>query len=341
VLLISADFLISDFIRGTEVPRLLQRRAQDGLRIIPLIVRPCAWRRVSWLAEIQGRPTDGRPLAEGSPVQIEKDLADLAEEIADLLSAAPGEVEPSRRDKGLQPRVSTLGREGGESPILDLGRLPLPGPVFLGRDAELTRLDAAWDDPGLHLLTLVAFGGVGKSALVAHWLDRMAHDGWRGVIRALDWSFYSQGTEDRVTSAETFIDYALGFFGDPDPKAGSLHDRGGRLASLIRMERTLLILDGVEPLQYPPGPMEGRLKDPGLTALLKGLAANNPGLCVVTTREWIADLAAFKTAAPQIPLEMLELAAAVELLRQLGVDGREAELKATAEEFGRHALIGT
>ncbi len=63
VLLISADFLISEFIRGTEVPRLLQRRAQDGLRIIPLIVRPCPWRRVPWLAEIQGRPSDGRPLA--------------------------------------------------------------------------------------------------------------------------------------------------------------------------------------------------------------------------------------------------------------------------------------
>jgi len=169
----------------------------------------------------------------------------------------------------------------------------------------------------------------------------MAHDGWRGATCVLDWSFYSQGTVDRVTSAETFIDYALGFFGDPDPKAGSLHDRGVRLASLIRMERTLLVLDGVEPLQYSPGPMEGRLKDPGLTALLKGLAATNSGLCVVTTRERIADLAAFKTAAPQISLEMLELAAAVELLRQLGVDGRATELEAAAEEFGRHALTLT
>ena len=69
VLLISADFLTSDFIRRTEVPRLLQRRAQDGLRIIPLIVRPCPWHQVPWLAEIQCRPKDGRPLAEKSKVQ--------------------------------------------------------------------------------------------------------------------------------------------------------------------------------------------------------------------------------------------------------------------------------
>ena len=226
----------------------------------------------------------------------------------------------------------------GTAPLLDLGRLPTPGLLFLGRDAELARLDAAWEDPGLHVLTLVAFGGVGKSALVAHWLDRMAAAGWRGATRVLDWSFYSQGTNDQTTSAETFIDYALRFFGDPDPKAGSLHDRGVRLASLIRKERTLLILDGVEPLQYPPGPMEGRLKDPGLTALLKGLAAANPGLCVVTTREKIADLAGSPRTAQQVPLETLDTVSAVELLRRLGVTGQTAELEAAALEFGGHAL---
>jgi tetratricopeptide (TPR) repeat protein len=327
VLLISADFLTSGFIRGTEVPRLLQRRAQDGLRIIPLIVQPCPWRRVPWLSEIQARPTDGRPLAEGSAVQIQKDLSALAEEIADLLQDA----RTNRRT------------HDGPGPFLDLGRLPVPGPQFVGRETELARLDAAWEDPATHVLTLVAFGGVGKSALVAHWLDHMATDGWRGALRVLDWSFYSQGMEDRVTSAEPFIDYALRFFGDPDPKAGSLHDRGARLAYLIRKERTLLVLDGIEPLQYPPGrpEIEGRLKDPGLAALLKGLAASNSGLCLVTTRERISDLAGYAKAAPQTPLEELDLDAAVDLLRQLGVNGREGELRATAEEFQRHALTLT
>jgi len=226
---------------------------------------------------------------------------------------------------------------------LDIGRLPIPGPHLFGRDAELARLDAAWQDPATHVLTLIAFGGVGKSALVAHWMDRMAAESWRGATRVLDWSFYSQGSEDRTTSAEPFIDHALRFFGDPDPKLGSLHDRGARLAYLIRKERCLLVLDGIEPLQYPPGrpEIEGRLKDPGLAALLKGLAAGNPGLCVVTTRERIADLAGFQKTAPQIPLEELEPAAAVALLRQLGVVGREGELRAAAKDFKHHALTLT
>src|SRR6185369_15814579 len=100
---------------------------------------------------------------------------------------------------------------GGE-PRLDLGRLPIPGPHFVGRDAELARIDAAWDDPSLHVLTLVAFGGVGKSALVARWLDRMAAGGWRGASHVHDWSFYSQGSQDQATSAEPFIHHALRFF---------------------------------------------------------------------------------------------------------------------------------
>lgn len=335
VLLISADFLISDFIRGTEVPRLLQRRTKDGLRILPLIVRPCPWEAVEWLRETQYRPKGGRALSEGKKSKVEKELAALALEIRELL----------RRDSKapLAEGAERMRPEGGSGPVLDIGRLPIPGPVFLGREAELTRLDRAWEETAVHVLTLVAFGGVGKSALVARWIDRMAADGWHGAVRVLDWSFYSQGMEDRVTSAEPFIDYALRFFGDADPKAGSLYERGTRLAGLVRRERALLVLDGIEPLQYPPGrpEIEGRLKDPGLAALLRGLAAGNVGLCVVTTREQIADLAGYQSTAPQVDLEELDIDAAVALLRQLGVTGRESELRATAEDFKRHALTLT
>src|SRR5262245_55050998 len=85
ILLISADFLTSSFIRGEDVPRLLRRRAAQGLRVIPLIIRPCPWQRVDWLRGIQGRPTDGRPLAQGNEYQIEADLTALVQEVDDLL----------------------------------------------------------------------------------------------------------------------------------------------------------------------------------------------------------------------------------------------------------------
>jgi hypothetical protein len=53
VLLVSADFLNSDFIISKEVPILLEHRAEQGLRIIPVIIGHCAWQKVQWLNEIQ------------------------------------------------------------------------------------------------------------------------------------------------------------------------------------------------------------------------------------------------------------------------------------------------
>lgn len=86
VLMITADFLTSKFILGKEIPTVLKRRDEEGLRIFPLIVRPCPWQTVGWLKKLQCRPRDGRPLSSGSEHQIDQDLADLAVEINGLLN---------------------------------------------------------------------------------------------------------------------------------------------------------------------------------------------------------------------------------------------------------------
>ena len=72
---------------------------------------------------------------------------------------------------------------------------------------------------------------------------------------------------------------------------GTAWEKGERLAKLVAHRRTLLILDGLEPLQNPPGPQEGRVREPSLQALLRELAAFNTGLCVITTRLPVADIA--------------------------------------------------
>ena len=75
--------------------------------------------------------------------------------------------------------------------------LPETGPDLFGREAELALLDAAWgrsnNQGKTNVVTLVAAGGTGKTALAKHWLARMAADGWRGATHVLGWSFYSQG----------------------------------------------------------------------------------------------------------------------------------------------------
>src|SRR4029077_1335064 len=98
--------------------------------------------------------------------------------------------------------------------------------------------------------------------------------------------------------------------------------------------RTLLILDGLEPLQNPPGPQEGRLRDPSLQALLRELAGFNTGLCVITTRTLVADIADHECiSALRCDLEHLSSDAGAKLLRALGVNGDEAELRSASDKF--------
>jgi hypothetical protein len=204
-------------------------------------------------------------------------------------------------------------------------------------------LDTAWENHRTNVISLVAWGGVGKTALVNKWLLQMGEEDYRGAERVYGWSFHSQGAaEGKQVSADQFIAAALDWFGDPDPTKGSPWDRGERLAELVRKQRTLLILDGLEPLQYPPGEMEGRLKDPGLQCLLRGLARHNPGLCIITTRLEADDLKDFVgTSVERFPLEHLSPKAGAALLVHLGVLGSPDELRQATDEFDGHALALT
>ncbi|MGH9832018.1 MAG: DUF4062 domain-containing protein, partial [Blastocatellia bacterium] len=233
-----------------------------------------------------------------------------------------------------------------DSAKISISRLPVTGPNLFGREAELKLLDDAWADPSTNIVTFVAWGGVGKSALVNHWLARMAMEQYRGAERVFAWSFYSQGTSDeRAASADLFIDAGLRWFGDDDPTKGSPWDKGERLANLIRRTRTLLVLDGLEPLQHPPnwaGQQEGKLKDQALQALLRELAAQQRGLCVVSTRLKISDLEGFaQSTVRQEDLDHLSPQAGAQILRAQRVAGDDAELEAASAEFGGHSLALT
>ena len=179
---------------------------------------------------------------------------------------------------------------------------------------------------------------------MAKWAAELAHQNWPGCDAVFAWSFYSQGTrEQTAVSSDVFLAEALSFFGDP-AMAGSAQgafDKGRRLARLVGERRALLVLDGVEPLQYAPtSPTPGEVKDQGLAALLKGLAATSHGLCVVTTRYALPDLRAYwQTTAPMHELPRLSTAAGVKLLRTIGVKtGSQDDFEKLVEDVDGHAL---
>ena len=153
VLMVSANFLTSNFIRQEEVPRLLERRDKEGMRIFPVIIKPCAWDEVKWLARMQVRPRDGEPLSAGNDHQIDVNLVAIAKEIKSIISRS-GQGATNKDFIPLAPEK------------ISLAKLPSTNPELFGREEELAILDAAWDNSRTNIVSLVAWGGVGKTALV-------------------------------------------------------------------------------------------------------------------------------------------------------------------------------
>ncbi len=194
---------------------------------------------------------------------------------------------------------------------------------------------------------------MGKTALLSQWIQtRFIEQQWQdadgrpALLAYFDWSFYDQGTRAlgegdavRTGSVGDFFEQALTFFGEKPENLGK-PGKGARLAHLVRQQRTLLILDGLEPLQHPLGsPMAGRLLDPDLLDLILGLAQSNPGLCVLSSRQALADLDGLGgRAARREDLDDLPRAVAVSLLRKLQITGTDRELEDACEQFGCHAL---
>jgi hypothetical protein len=157
LLLISTDFLNSTFIRGTEMPRLLARRQDQGLRIIPVFVRPCAWKAVPWLTALQGRPRNGKALAELRSHQVENELSALALEIRENLarSAAGGSLAVIQSQVLPMEPTATKEREKVDqkqddlSDVRDTGSRPIKerGKVALGFSSTGRRIWVAGAAP--------------------------------------------------------------------------------------------------------------------------------------------------------------------------------------------------
>lgn len=232
-----------------------------------------------------------------------------------------------------------------EPPGVSLSRLPeTMTPELVGREKEMTALDEAWDSPHTRIVTLIAWGGIGKTCLTTHWLKKMAKARYKGAKHVYAWSFYSQGaSESKQASADSFIVKTLEWFGDSQAEEGDMTERARRLARLIQQENTMLILDGMEPLQYPEN---GRLKDYALNTMLKELVhgtGEKKVLCLISSRLRLSGLDDFtgKDDDPVkvIDLDYLDIPSGVKLLRLLGASkGLKKDFEAAVKELNGHAL---
>lgn len=87
ILLVSADFLASDFIAENELPPLLQGAQDIGVRILPVVLKPCAFLETPEVAQFQALNDPGNPLISLDEGQQEALWLRLAIEARDALAS--------------------------------------------------------------------------------------------------------------------------------------------------------------------------------------------------------------------------------------------------------------
>jgi hypothetical protein len=368
VLLVSTHSTGSDYILDKEVPIVRERQGNgETVHLYPLLLD---WTPDVGLDQVRDknlRPRDGKPFSSLSSSERSRAMAEAANEIAGFAKA----IEETKTATGAMSELLVLPFGAATSepndlivsgvkiervapqveaaravPVVDITGLPETGyERLVGREGELALLDDAWNDGKTNIISLIAEGGAGKSALVNEWLMCLQADGYRGATCVLGWSFYSQGSKERATAADAFLNWALAKL-DVKTETTSASAKGDAIAEALMTRRILLVLDGVEPLQHGPGPQPGQLKDQGMRALLRRFAAAPPradhSLIVLTSRVAVADIQRFKDgAAPIVDVERLSDEAGAELLRDNDVWGIDKELRAASGEFGGHPLALT
>ena len=105
LLLVSASFIASKYCWSVEVKKALERHEKGEAKVIPVILRPCAW-NITPFAKLQAAPTDAKPVT--SWVDMDVALYDVAGKIeravANLQQQRP--MRPNRGNNGPRKRRS-------------------------------------------------------------------------------------------------------------------------------------------------------------------------------------------------------------------------------------------
>jgi tetratricopeptide (TPR) repeat protein len=186
ILMVSVDFLLSDFIRRHELSPIMERRKQGDLWVVPVLVKDCGWKDIEWLAKIQLYPQDGIPLVSLSQNESESRLTALARLIKDIVAVSPGEFEPKA------DRSET--KDGKRSQTKLLTSLPVRNIKLIDREEVLNALKQRLKMQDL-LILVTGIGGIGKTEVCKRFFleyyKEYSYAGWVDCVGSFKHSLIS------------------------------------------------------------------------------------------------------------------------------------------------------
>jgi KAP family P-loop domain/NB-ARC domain len=134
-------------------------------------------------------------------------------------------------------------------------QVPAPIAVFVGRTAESGILDQLLGDPGQPACLVLGMGGIGKTALVVQWANRVADRFPEGQVFVDMRGYSTAGTPLSPNEALASVLDALGVASDRLP--ADLDARSALFRSMVSTRRLLIVLDNVAAAEQVPPLLPG------------------------------------------------------------------------------------
>jgi tetratricopeptide (TPR) repeat protein len=233
----------------------------------------------------------------------------------------------------------------------------LQTPTLIGRQKELKLLtDWVTDADGARIMSFVAIGGTGKSAVTWHWFKHIAPQEMKPLAGQMWWSFYESDA-----TFENFVTRALAYVTHrplKEVREISAPDRESQLLAVINREPFLIVLDGLERLLIAYARFDAALLDDSQVGgernlrktidsrvgrFMRKLAQTKNSRILLSTRLYPAELETdggepiSGNARYQVP--GLSDEDAVELWRAFGVSGARADLLPIFDSIQNHPLL--
>lgn len=322
LLLVSPDFMNSDYCYSVEMKRAIERHERKEAHIIPVIVDHVYW-QIDPLSKLQALPTDGKPVMSNSWQSLNEALFDVTvgiHKVVQQLTQKHASDWPIIAET-IQPKelhVSSRVPIAGATLPKEYDNLPPLRGEFLGREKEKARVLNSLRSRS-YLISIEGLGGVGKTTLAIE-VARSCLVGPQAVLdppfEYVVWVSARDRPEQKLWLNEVLDTTArvLGYPSLMKLSVEQIEQKKAEANQLLHAYRTLLIIDNFETID-----------DCALESWIQDIP--DPSKVLITSRT-----SQLRNTRP-IDLKGLEDPAALELIRHsagsLGLETLEAASQET------------